>query len=195
MKKSHPAEPSLDGQPCQPADSRGDSTQPAAQRSAGCPYSIRGHTGCHTEEERSGRPGIYYPRVLSFHKSTPYEPRPPPQPCSQRVRFQDKQSFFTSPHTHPSCPLHTGAFPTSADKQIRMGESQVKMTMHKNISHFTETPPISAIFATPVSPQCMTITTTSLIFEAHLLLFANKFDLKEDCNLPVSMEVHPHLPG
>lgn len=75
-----------------------------------------------------------------------------------------------------------------------MRQSQVKMTMHKNISHFTETHPILVISATPVSPQWMTVT-TSLIFEAHILLFANKFDLKEDCNLPLSMEVHPHLPG
>lgn len=147
-------------------------------------------------QKRKDLGGLVFIIHVSCHFTSQHRMnRAPPQPCSQRVKFQDKQSFFTSPHTHPSCPLHTGAFPTSADKQIRMGESQVKMTMHKNISHFTETHPISAISATPVSPQCMTITTTSLIFEAHLLLFANKFDLKEDCNLPVSMEVHPHLPG
>lgn len=75
-----------------------------------------------------------------------------------------------------------------------MGESQVKMTMHKNTSHFTEMHHVLAISATPVSPQWMTVT-NSLIFEAHLLLFANKCDLKEDCNLPLCMEVHPHLPG
>ena len=104
VKKSHPAEPSLNGQPCQPADSRGDSTQPAAQGSAGCPY--RGHTGCHTEEDRSGRPGIYYACVLSFHKSTPYELSPPPQPESE-IPGQAILLYIT-PHTPIMPPAHRG---------------------------------------------------------------------------------------
>ena len=96
----------------------------------------------------------------------------PPQPEGE---IPGQAILYTTP-THPSCPLRTGAFPASADNQIRKRQSQVKMAMHKNISHFTETHPILATSATPVSPQWMTVT-TSLIFEVHILLFANKFAL------------------
>ena len=66
-------------------------------------------------QKRTDLGGLAFIMHVSCHFTSQHRMNCPPP--SQRVRlFQDKQFFFTSPHTHPSCPLHTGAFPTSADK-------------------------------------------------------------------------------